>query len=361
MASSAPPTATASLDGISSLFPPSLQPYVLSTLYRIDTSLAALSTRTGLPPATSLVASLLALLLSLAAMWSYWKRPSLSPWASMNQGRAPDVTEEDYSYITSQDLEEPAAAGLPEDDVLLIKYRGRTEKARFPAYSIGDGKLMVHDIRDRVGVMFDLSDSQTRRVRLFYKGRQLKEPAALARDYGVKNMSEILAMVREGTEEPRAGAAEDGDVVVAEDGSSHGGSSAGAEKSSRRRKGRRSKKKVSPASSPRPGSATSGGSPWSPPASPQREAQLNRLDELAAYYQTELEPLCFKFTSDPPQDKRKREDEHRRLSETVLRHVILKLDEVEPNGDEVVRSRRKGLVKEMQAVLAGLDAAFNGG
>ena len=61
--------------------------------------------------------------------------------------------------------------------------------------------------------------------------------------------------------------------------------------------------------------------------------------------------------SQPVGDAQKREDEHRALSETILHHVILKLDGVEPDGDEVVRARRKGLVKEMQGVLGALDAA----
>lgn len=278
----------------------------------------------------------------------------------MNQGRTPDVTEEDYSYITSQDLAEPSggSGGPPEDDVLLVKYRGQTEEARFPAYSIGDGKLMVHDIRDRVGVMLDLPDSQARRIRLFYKGRQLKEPGALARDYGVKNMSEILAMVRQDPEDYRA--EDDDGAAAAEDGSSQGGSSVGTDKSSKRRKARKPKKKAPQPTSPRPESTTSAGSPSSASNFPQRDAQLDKLDEVLAYYQTELEPLCLRFTSDPPRDKGKREDEHRRLSETVMLHVILKLDGVEPNGDEVVRSARKRLVKKMQGVLAGLDAANKG-
>ena len=385
MASSALTSTSTGLDSIASLLPPSLKPHLQTTLLHLDATLSALSSRTGLPRTTTLLLTLLSALALPLAMWSYRaKRPTLSPWASMNQGRTPDVTDDDYSYITSQDLDSrsvPRTAanrdpGPAQDDVLVLKYRNQIEEARFPAYSIGDGKLRVHDIRDRVGIMLDLPESQTRRIRLFYKGRQLKEPGALARDYGIKNNSEILAMLREDhpAEDPHhhhqqrhrrpvAHGSEE-DVAAAEEASSYGGSSAGADaQGTKRRKSRRSKKKTSHGggapTSPRPGSTTSAASTSPSTVSPQREELLDRLDEIEAYYETELKGLCHAFMRDPPRDKGKREDEHRRLSETVLQHIILKLDGVEPDGDEVVRARRKALVKKMQGVLSSLDAAKN--
>jgi hypothetical protein len=272
----------------------------------------------------------------------------------MNQGRTPDVTEQDYSYITTQELEE--------DDVLDIKYRGVTYEAQFPAYSIGDGKLKVHDIRDRVGILLDLDDYETRRVQLFYKGRQLKEPGALARDYGVKNKSEILAKIRD--DNPRDGyeggyGSEEEDIVVAEEGggSSYGGSSVGVGKSSsNRRKGRKPKKKAKPATPSSPKDDEDPNRTPSPSLS-YRETQLGKLDEVAAYFDEELAPLCIKFTRSPPKDRAKCEDEHRRLTETILGRVILRLDAVEPNGDEMIRARRKELIRESQQVLTELDKA----
>ncbi|SPN98702.1 uncharacterized protein DNG_01746 [Cephalotrichum gorgonifer] len=292
-------------------------------------------------------------------MWS-WKRPTLSPYASMNQGRAPpDVTDDDYSYITSQDLQS-SPSSQPEDDILLVKYRGRTEEAHFPAYSIGDGKLRVHDIRDRVGVMLDLPESQTRRVRLFYKGVQLKEPGALVRDYGVKNMSEILAMIRDDRDSAdirnsspgRGSYGSEEDIPGAEDESSYGGSSVSGgtgrgSSSGKRRKGRKPKRK-----------------PAQPPEEAHveidpvhRAAQLEKLKKTKEYYDNDLAPLVLAYIRDPPADKGKSEEQHRRLTETILQQVVLKLDAVEPNGDEVIRSKRKALVRRMQDVMAELDEA----
>lgn len=336
MDSPVPPTAPLA-PTLTSLFSPSLQPYVQTTLSRLANPLGelttTLATHTGLTPPAALATLLCALALPLA-MWSYMKKPALSPFASMNKG-TPDVTDEDYSYITSQDLENHK--GPPEDDVLLLRHKDRTEEARFPAYSIGDGKLKVYDIRDRVALMLDIDPVG---IRLFYKGRQLKEPGALARDYGVKNMSEILAMVRR----PADGLNSDEEIVV-EDGSSRG-SSMGDKPKKKKGKGRKPKKKAP---------AADGAGP-SDPAFPEREDKLDKLDEIAAHYGT-IEGRCMEFTREPPNDAQKREDEHRALSETILHHVILKLDGVEPDGDEVVRARRKGLVKEMQGVLGALDAA----
>jgi hypothetical protein len=42
-----------------------------------------------------------------------------------------------------------------------------------------------------------------------------------------------------------------------------------------------------------------------------------------------------------------------------MQQVILKLDEVEPNGVEEIRARRKEMVKQVQDVLKRLDAKLH--
>jgi hypothetical protein len=57
----------------------------------------------------------------------------------------------------------------------------------------------------------------------------------------------------------------------------------------------------------------------------------------------------------PPKTAKKLEDEHRKISETVMQHVLLKLDEIDTGGDPDIRARRKDLVNYVQDVLKEVD------
>jgi hypothetical protein len=104
------------------------------------------------------------------------------------------VTDEDFSYITASDLQESSMPVLEtEDDVLLIKNKGVTYPIKFPAYSIGDGKLQVRDVKDRAAIALDVPSGRS--VELLYKGQQLNEDFTACREYGLKNQSEILCVV----------------------------------------------------------------------------------------------------------------------------------------------------------------------
>jgi hypothetical protein len=314
----------------------------------------------GVPP-TIVYSSLAAVLATMSGY--YYARPSLSPYSS-TAGGPPNVTEDDYSYVTSQDLDEPIhdprrfqsnsnASPDPEDDVLLIKNRGITYPAHFPAYTIGDGKLQVKDVKNRVGLVMDLGDRTLKRVKLLYKGRELKDSSAPVREYGVKNKSEIMAVVPEGFE---SSASDEEMVVVGE---------ADSGKKTKGRKKKKPKKKAEKAahgvdgesaSSPRDSNSTFD-SPNSPPAGGAGAESMRKLDELATEFRTQWLPLCVQYTASTPKDAKKREEEHRRISESVLQHIILKLDGVETDGIDEVRNRRKAVVKEVQEVLKGIDAA----
>ncbi|OAQ66259.1 BAG domain-containing protein [Pochonia chlamydosporia 170] len=277
--------------------------------------------------------------------WSL-NREQSSPYSSM-PGGIPAVTDDDFSYITSQDLEDPSAylgtrpgGSPPEDDVLIIKNKGVTYPAHFPAYSIGDGKLRVKDVRDRIGLMMDLSDRAIPRIKLLYKGRQLKEAAAPVRDYGVKNKSELMAVLADIRDE-----SSEEEMVIVND------------TQSGRRKNKKKKKKGpktdgDSASSPRDSTSNVDASSPTPGAGP-----MKKINELANVFNTEWLPLCVKFISSPPSDLKKREDEHRKYSESILQHVLLKLDAVDSEGIPEVRNKRKELVKKVQETLKDLDIA----
>lgn len=317
--------------------------------------------------------------------WS--SRPGLSPFNSTAaQDGIPAVSDDDFSYITSEDLEnhtysapqsyghhshEPAPAfdhRRPEDDVILIKHRGITYPEHFPAYSIGDGKLFVDDVKERVKMIMDLSDRQAKGIRLYYKGRQLKESQVPIRDYNVKNNSEIMVVLGE----PGSGSASDSSEEIVVVGREPGydppkksrnkgrgrrrddqsprasGSSLGLEVPID--SGRRGTSRVR-TQSPSSLSAISGASA----AAAVPGGPIEKINSISAHFRAKLLPICLQYTANPPLDPKKREDEHRKISETVMQQVILKLDEVDTGGEEGARARRKELVREVQDVLKSLD------
>ncbi|CAJ2510333.1 Uu.00g050360.m01.CDS01 [Anthostomella pinea] len=377
---------------ITALLPSALQNYVAATLGHVSDAFAGPNeylTARGASPTVlySTLAGAAAVALSLIMSRYGWtaNREGLSPFASQaNSQEMPHVTDDDFSYITSEDLEgslqppvpsydpqgrrAPTAAGV-EDDILLIKNKNVTYPVHFPAYSIGDGKLLVQDVRDRAGLVMDLSARRARRVKMLYKGRQLKEQDIPIRDYGVKNNSELLVVVPEGKisdDEDSSSSAEE--VVVMGEGKPK------KKKNSKDRKKKPNKDRGTPhdstASLGVPGQ-TEGDSRRASP-SPSRQPSrvpspavpsgpIGKLEAIRSHFDAELLPICRQFTADPPKDAKKREDEHRKLTETVMQHVLLKLDEVETGGDPDIRSRRKDLVNYVQDILKELDELMPAG
>jgi hypothetical protein len=352
--------------------PDSLQSYLddsLSSLSKAYSSLPgpaqqylnAAAKATGLdqlPPSAALTATLLVIL--AAVTMNRWagsfpfggSRPS-----PFGRNYHPHVTENDYSYITSDDLAAPPRAydprrpqaypGVPpEDDLLLLRYKSVTYPARFPAYSIGDGKLQVRDIKERARVVLGLPEGSEERMKLLYKGQQLKEPMRPCRDYNLKNQSEILCVVGEA---PEPSEDSDGSISVADS----TGKKTRVRKSKKKGKGKG--KKNDPNLSPDAG--TSGEPSRVPSPSPAPKTAMEKLNAISTHFHTRILPLCVQFTAAPPTDPKKKDFEHKKLSETIMNEVMLKLDAVETDGDLEIRDKRRALVKETQGVLNGLDEA----
>ncbi|KAI4864900.1 BAG domain-containing protein [Hypoxylon rubiginosum] len=307
-------------------------------------------------------------------------RDGISPYASQGDSQGvPHVTDDDFSYITSEDLENslqspsrtydpqgrrpPPSAGV-DDDVLLIKNKGVTYPVHFPAYSIGDGKLLVGDVRTRVGLVMDLSERRSSRLKMLYKGRHVKEETVPIRDYGVKNNSELMVVVPEGKMSDEDEESSSEEVVVTE--------GAGDQQKSKKNKKNKNRKKKKDRVSPResttsldvPGQREREGRRLSPDPSihPSRvpsptvpSGPAAKMATIRSHFDSQLLPLCQQLIDKPPRDRKKLEDEHRKLSETVMQHVLLKLDEVDTGGDPDIRAKRKELVTYVQDVLKEID------
>ncbi|KAI0444177.1 BAG domain-containing protein [Xylaria telfairii] len=373
---------------ITALLPPALQTYLVTTLAHLSDAFAGpseyLEARGASPTAVySTLAGAAAIALPVLMSRYGWTstRDGLSPFASQASSQdGPHVTDADFSYITSEDLEHdlqaperaydpynrraPRSVAVEEDDVILIKHRATTYPVHFPAYSIGDGRLTVRDVRDRAGLVLDLSIRRATRIKMLYKGRNLKEPDIPIRDYGVKNNSELMVVVPEGRLSDDDESSVSAEEVIVTDPRDD-------VRASRKRKNKNGKKKPK-TRGPRessnnlevPGQADGDSSRTSPnpsrhpsrvPSPAMPSGPIEKLEAIRSHFDSELLPNCEEFLRHTPKDAKKCEDEHRKISETVMQHVLLKLDEVDTGGDPDIRARRKDLVNYVQDMLKEMD------
>lgn len=348
---------------------------------------------------------------------SGWPR---SLWSS---GRAsttnpPTLSEDGYSYLTPDDIVDPpprvhrANEGYgysrPQrsPDILVLKHRGTTYPLHLPAFSIREGDLTVGELRRLAAKETKTED--TRRVKLLYKRKLLKDDNRPCRDEGLKQESEITCVIEDADSSDSADSEEmldnglggpRGEVdVTIRGGSDHSkpprrklGHRSGRRKNSNHKgtsssntspRGssgflapttdpsipplsssqdpRLSSRAPSPArpstasaSAPSPHPTSS--SPKLPHSPAKPKTPLETLNAISYSYHTNFLPKCIIFTTHPPTDDKTRDLEYKKLSETILQQVLLKLDAVETDGDEELRAKRKQLVKETQEMLSKLD------
>lgn len=290
------------------------------------------------------------------------------------------VSDADFSYITADDLrrhqaettnqqsssqDSPADFGPPRDtDVLLLRNKKQDFPVHFPAYSIAKGELTVGQVREQAAKKTTTGDPK--RIKLLYKGKNLKDDSKTCKQEGLRDGAELMITLAEKFDSPSD--SEDEDDEFADE-----PSAADGEQKRRRNRGKKSKRRNKREDRDRETSGTSTPQPAEPNLGVPNSQQPSRtqspkppvspatpLDKLNALHQKlqSFMPDCRTFETSPPSDKSKKEFEHKRLSETILTQVLLKLDEVETGGDADARARRKELVKETQKVLQDLDAAM---
>ena len=82
---------------------------------------------------------------------------------------------------------------------------------------------------------------------------------------------------------------------------------------------------------------------------------MEKLENVAATYNSTFVPLCNKFLQTQYPNVATMQKDHTAITDGVLAQIILKLDDVDIQGDEVARIRRKGLIDDVQGTLAKLD------
>lgn len=282
-------------------------------------------------------------------------------WSPFGRGsQADEVTEADYSYITPEDLARSGQTGtanrpVRDADIVVFRYNKTSYPVHFPGYSIDNGTLTIGAVRQKAAS--ELAIPNAGRIRMFYKGKILKDDNKAFRDEGFRSGTDpdILVVVGDAApaQQPVQAEADEEDESEDEFAAANDGEAATTGTKKKRNRNRKKKGKKSSAGT----SGTSTPLTPQPPAAPAAPlTPLAKLDAIGSTFHTTLVPQCVKFQAGPPEDPAKREFEHKRLTETILQQVLLKLDGVEVEGDPEARARRKELVREVQGMLNSLDA-----
>jgi BAG domain/Ubiquitin family len=341
---------------------------------------------------TTVAATLLAFIYFLYSMSSYG-RSALDNWGGRRSpyssaAGARSVTDNDFQYLGGpEDLDAPRpytydhrpsvarSHGYDDGegpDIILLRHMNTQYELKFKPFAISDGILRVGDIRNFAADTLRAPDPA--RLRLLYKGRQLKDDRRPAKEYGLKQQSEIMVVVSE-TPPSRPNS----DSETEDSGSAVSHASKRVRDRSRKPKPKTSKENLGPplpekgrrsrrgsrAPSPHPLPRSRSPAPPSPPQSPpiqppKADSPRGKVQQLTSIFHTQWVPKCIQFLLSPPSDRKMRDQEHKRLSESILAQILLKADDIELEGDGQARAERKALVVEINEMFKKLDAAAKG-
>lgn len=320
---------------------------------------------------------------------NFWHR---SPYNSI-VSTSSHVSDSDFSYITNDDVVEPASSsstasatstipretyggkdqGDADPDIILLKHRGVTYPLHFPAYAINDGALTVRELRQRAAE--ETGSTNFGRIRLLYKGKLLKDDSRPCKSEGLKQKSEVLCVVSE-VQQGESSPSDESVHSEAEEMINDSvrvprwGANDDTEPNRKKKlKGRRRNKDCSkgpvdhgsltPPMEKRPSSSGRSSAPSPAPSLNSFPSPREKVIALTAYFRDELLPLCEEYIANPPADAKVRDFEHKKLTETIFAQIMLKADGIQPDGDEDARNARRALIKDVQATLAKLDSVAN--
>ncbi|KAI5804477.1 BAG domain-containing protein [Geopyxis carbonaria] len=188
------------------------------------------------------------------------------------------------------------------EDVITVKYGPNEYLFKYPVNTIQNHALNVSHVREKCA---EITKVDYNRLNLVCAGHKLTDDTATLKTIGIEHGAKILCIGSNAKPPQRPQSAN---------------SSTSSQNASER------KRSLSP---------------------------LELIESVRSEVSTHLLPLVDEFIAHPPAEQDKKEDKHRRLSETIMAE-LLKLDSVESPEPEV-RSRRKEVVREIQDTLDKLD------
>ena len=90
-------------------------------------------------------------------------------------------------------------------------------------------------------------------------------------------------------------------------------------------------------------------------AVPPRTIAMAKFEGIMILYNSKYVPLCNHFLTTQFLSMEARKQQHTAISEGIMNEIILKLDDVDIQGDEVARMHRKGLIDNVKSTLGKLD------
>lgn len=227
-------------------------------------------------------------------------------------GRSQVLTQDGTPHIAGDVTPDPNRL----EDYVNIKHGQKEFKLTYPLNAVTGGTVIVGDLRERCS---GLTGVEVGRISLVCAAKNLKDDSATLKSLGIGHAARILLM---GSSAPIP--------------SDPAGDSAAKSKKKKKKSGA---KKATTTGTPEP--------------ELRKATPMEMIEAVWDGIVANLMPLMNEFMNSPPADAVKRADTHRRLSETMMGE-LLKLDSVE-SGEPDVRARRKGVVKDIQKVLDGLD------
>ena len=284
-----------------------------------------------------------------------------SPYAATS-GHA-QVTDGDFEYVnpeadpfdTPHRQRNPAypADDAEGPDIIRLQHKNYTFESLYEPFAISDGKVSVGHIREKAAIQLIGRAADPRRVRLIYKGKELKDDSKAAKGEGLKQLSQIMCVVSDAlVHGSSASSASEGEsnVSAATNGSL-------TSKKKRRKSKKTSKDTLSPPTTEKGPSPSNTPRPSSPSNGAGSNGPSGQVEKLASTFHTIWVPKCIKYLTSPPDDSKSVEQEFLRLSVSLEEQIVLKADGIEMQGDQHARQKRKDLVTEVQAMLKKLDEA----